>query len=658
MKAIRLATFEFRRQRLPLQRLVVASLLLVPLLYGGLYLWANWDPYGRTERIPAAVVNDDRPVEVRGGTISAGERLTAALRRTGTFDWHVTGTRDARAGLSEGRYYLVLTVPPDFSADMTSGADPVPARARVDMRVDDANGYLAGIIARTAQDEISRQVDQAATAAYFEAVYGELERFRTQLGDARDAARRLRDGVAAEQEGTAGLVDTLDGLQDDSGRAAGSAGQVAQISRQLADESAPAMRRLSEGLPGVADNAAAVTESSTALVELVNGGADALAGRQRGVEEAVAQLGRERPGLRDDPAYQRLRERSSRMTDRVEAVSRASTRMNADARQLAGSTETLTAGTPDLRGSLGRGVADIERLGAAAERLAADTTRIDGALGEALAGARQTHSAVNGWHAGLIDLASTLSEATNRLPELSPQQRQQGAAALGSPTRVAFTADNPATVYGRGLAPFFFAAALWVFGTVAFLALRPINGRLLAGRAGNLTMALAGWLPVFCVGALGGLAFLGVSELGFGFGAVHPAWAAGLVVLAAASFTAITHLLRILFGPVGSILALVALIVQLAASGGVYPAETLPSFLRVLHPYVPMTYAVDGLRVTMTGGDLDTLVRAAVVLAGCAVLALVATTAVVAWRRVWTPGRLHPVLAVLARPQPGTGVRR
>ena len=54
---------------------------------------------------------------------------------------------------------------------------------------------------------------------------------------------------------------------------------------------------------------------------------------------------------------------------------------------------------------------------------------------------------------------------------------------LSSPADVTMQIDNPATYYGRGLAPMFFAIALWVFGISVFLVVRPITGRALAGRA-------------------------------------------------------------------------------------------------------------------------------------------------------------------------------
>ncbi len=68
----RLALAELRRfrGRLPLAGLLF--LLIVPTLYGSLYLWSNWDPYGKADQLPVAVVNEDRPVTVDGRRVDAG----------------------------------------------------------------------------------------------------------------------------------------------------------------------------------------------------------------------------------------------------------------------------------------------------------------------------------------------------------------------------------------------------------------------------------------------------------------------------------------------------------------------------------------------------------------------------------------------------------
>ena len=72
---MRLARFELRRflrGRLTAAALVV--LAVIPLLYGALYLAAFWDPYGNLDRIPVALVNEDRPVQApTGEVVHAGQ---------------------------------------------------------------------------------------------------------------------------------------------------------------------------------------------------------------------------------------------------------------------------------------------------------------------------------------------------------------------------------------------------------------------------------------------------------------------------------------------------------------------------------------------------------------------------------------------------------
>ena len=103
------------RGRLP--RAALAVLTVIPLLYGALYLYAFWDPYGNLDRIPVALVNADRPATASDGTVvHAGQDLTDELIDRRVFGWHVTDAEDAAAGLRSGRYHLVFSIPADFSA--------------------------------------------------------------------------------------------------------------------------------------------------------------------------------------------------------------------------------------------------------------------------------------------------------------------------------------------------------------------------------------------------------------------------------------------------------------------------------------------------------------------------------------------------------------
>jgi putative membrane protein len=137
-----------------------------------------------------------------------------------------------------------------------------------------------------------------------------------------------------------------------------------------------------------------------------------------------------------------------------------------------------------------------------------------------------------------------------------------------------------------------------------------------------------------------------VVDVGLGLDPAHPWQMIGLVALAAAAFTAIAHFLRLLLGGVASAVSLILLLLQLTTCAGTYPYETLPLVFRALHPLLPMTYLVDGLRVTITGGNSAHLLRDTLVLAAFLVVALGLTVLTTARRREWRVADLKPELSI------------
>lgn len=43
----------------------ILAIMFIPVMYAGTFLWAFWNPYGHLDRLPVAVVNEDR-----GATLS------------------------------------------------------------------------------------------------------------------------------------------------------------------------------------------------------------------------------------------------------------------------------------------------------------------------------------------------------------------------------------------------------------------------------------------------------------------------------------------------------------------------------------------------------------------------------------------------------------
>jgi putative membrane protein len=246
---------------------------------------------------------------------------------------------------------------------------------------------------------------------------------------------------------------------------------------------------------------------------------------------------------------------------------------------------------------------------------------------------------------GASTLADRLGQGTARIPTPGADEKDRAVQVLSSPVDVSMQIDHPATVYGRGLAPMFFAIALWVFGISVFLVVRPISGRALAGRAGSVRLALTAWLPVGAIAVAAGWLMVGVVWALLGLDPVHPGLIVGVVTLAALCFSALAHLLRTALGTPGSSLLLVLLILQLTAAGGTYPPPLLPAFFQALHPFLPMTYLIDAFRVTISGGEMAHLLRDVAILLLGTVAALGLLVVAVRRRKQFQMADLHPPLA-------------
>ncbi|MFC5994125.1 YhgE/Pip family protein [Pseudonocardia hispaniensis] len=641
-----LAALELRRFRTPLQRMALVFAVCVPLLYGALYLWSNWEPYQRLDRIPVAVVNEDRPVTVDGEQVDAGALFVAELRRDPIFDWRFVDAAEADRGVHDGDYYFLISVPPDFSAKLASGATGTPQRASMQIVLNDANGYVVGKMAQTVQSKLENQIDAAAVSAYFQSVFGNLDRLRAGMTEAADGATRLRDGAHQLTAGTGALVDGIGQLKTGAQQLAPGARQVADGVGQIAAAVGPAADRIADALPTVgpgatraATGAAELTATAANAAAAVDGGADS-------VRAALAELGRADPTVAAQPAYQAAVAAADRAAARTAEVSTGADRLRDTTATVAAGMTTLAGETPQLQQRVRQAASDVRRLSAGAAAVADGAARLDAGLGEAQSGAQRLDAGAVQLSAGADALATGLTGALDELPVLSPDQQRRDAATLAAPVDVGLTNLNPAGVYGRGIAPMFFAIALWVFGMVAFLLLQPLSARARASVLGNVPVALAGYLPA-ALGALVATALLyGVVEFGLGLDPVH-VWAnLGLLALAAATFIAIAHALRIWLGGVANAVLLVLLIAQLTSCGGVYPVETLPAPLRALHPVLPMSYLVDGLRVTISGGSGAHLLGDAAVLAGFLIVALVLGVVATARKRCWSIAELKPELVL------------
>ncbi len=473
MRSPRLAALTLKRlfQDSLLVRAAVVAITLVPLLYGALYLWAFWDPYAELDKMPVALVNLDEPAAVDGEIVSAGDDLVRALIETGTVEWHEVSAREASAGLAAGRYYLALTIPREFSADLGTANSESPVRARLHVTAQESSNMLASQIASRVFGEIRAAASEDATRRYLDSIYVGFADARGGFDDAAAGARTLAEGLADARSGARSLAggattahvgaSTLAAglLKLDEGAAKARAG-----ARSVASGNASLARGLATADSGAAQLAAGAEAlgSGSAKLSAATGqiaqGAGTLAGSagalesgaaqvHDGIDEALAQVGDAAASagqVRDgaaalDAALRAYADANPDAAGDLEAALGLSAKVRAGSAGLAAGLCEAAQRGPALAGGAKQVAEGAEALHAGAVRLAAGATAAD-------EGARDLASGATELEAGTASLAGGVHDASRGARSLAAGSSKLAAGTAALERGSADAADGAGTL--------------------------------------------------------------------------------------------------------------------------------------------------------------------------------------------------------------------
>ncbi|WJV49307.1 YhgE/Pip family protein [Streptomyces flavofungini] len=694
MRSPKLAALElkrFGRGRLP--RAALVALLLLPLLYGALYLWSFWDPYGRLDKIPVALVNDDKGATVDGKKLRAGDGLAERLLDSKTFDWHEVSAAEARDGVEDGTYYLSLTMPSDFSERVGSSSGDTPETGALKVRTNDANNYIVGQISRTVFSEVRTAASTKASRNMLDKIFISFSDIHGKTQKAAKGADKLEGGIGKAKKGSEDLVDGLKTAKTGSGDLASGvrklhtgAGDLEDGSRRVADgtqkladrvngEAAKVRPYLKDNGKVLGDSAQLVADSSRAVRHNLKTLVERAPKEATKAKESSAALN----GL-----YEELCQQAADAPDQCPKLKKAK-EVAADVSIIAGDVDTLVKDqngdlktldtnlaalqkkaqgladrAPHLDENLEKTVRDVNALNTGAGDVAKGAKKLHTGLGTAKTGAADLDTGVGKLKTGATDLdggmfkladgsqelAGGLHDGVKKIPDYDKQDRDRRTDVMADPVQLASQSLHKAPNYGTGFAPYFIPLSLWVGAMVAYMLIQPLNRRALAAGAPAWRIALAGWLPVAALGTLQVAALMSVLHWRLGLQMERAAGTIGFLILVTGCFAAIVQWLNARFGAAGRILVLALLMLQLTSAGGTYPVQTSPTFFGAIHPYLPMTHVVDALRRLITGGGLGPVWTACAVLVAFTVGALALTAVSARRKQVWTLDRLHPELSL------------
>lgn len=658
---------ERARSGKPITWLTILGVILLPAVIGGMLVVALYNPTTRLDTMNAAIVNDDEAVTIDGQYVPLGRQLTAGLvEGSGDTDsnltWTISNEEDAAAGLADGTYAAVVTIPENFSAAATSTRPgETPEQATIEVTTPPDSRIVDDAITAQITSTAASLTGQEISTSYLENVFLGFTTLGDQLGDAADGADQVADGIQQSADGSAELASGIDALASGAGalssglgtlatstsQAAGGASQLAAAQNQIADglDAAP--------LPGAANEMYGYMTKAAADTVTVAKGKDGTEGAVGLAQDALAlaqQLGTLAATCDGSVGY----------CEQVAAAAASAADVAQDAGTVAqdAGTAATSAGTAAGYGEkVVPGIsALISQTSAGLRQVATQTQSLADGLGQIAGGTTQSQSGAQALQSGAAQAATGATGLTDGLTQLAggatsladglhtaveelPSYTDAEAASLAEVVADPVAAEGVGSdLFGASAIPLLTALALWFGALGSFVVLRAFPARTLASRAASPLLALRSFAPAALIGAVQGLLVAGIVQISAGYDWGNWAVFAGVSILAGVAFAAVNQALVAVLGGAGRWVA--ALIGVLAVATGI--VSTVPGALTAIDAVMPISPAYNAMLGALTGsGGVGAGIAGLVIWGG---LAFIATILAVAARRTTT------ARAILASP--------
>ena len=194
--------------------IVTVAVIAIPTIYTTLFLGSMWDPYGNIDKLPVAVINHDVPVTYEDQKLDIGGTLMEELKNNDSLDFQFPSETEAQKGLEDGTYYMVITIPEEFSAHASSLTDANPEKMTLAYETNPGTNYIASKMGETAMKELESSVREEVTKTYTEVLFDKLAEVGKGMQEAADGSGELKNGTDQLADGNQTITYNLQVLSD------------------------------------------------------------------------------------------------------------------------------------------------------------------------------------------------------------------------------------------------------------------------------------------------------------------------------------------------------------------------------------------------------------------------------------------------------------
>lgn len=494
--------------------------------------------------------------------------LNGTSRPTGNSQELVAGVERLNNGLAALRSSVNSSVTDNQEkvAQLTAGLDQLNtaiqnATSGTSLPTETITASLTTIVTNAQSLASSAQSDRTAavaalesTAAYQKLSASEQEELKAALAGNADSSSNTAAAIIQEVQS---IQTNLQGLQTASS-------QVSQLSA-AASQVLPGASAMISGLyDGLGQVNEALSSASTGSATLSQG-MTAYAGGLSQVAQVVTAYTAGVNQLSQGAAN--LASHNDQVTSGIGQISSGFAQLNDKSSTLVTGMQRLTTGA--------------NQIADGSQQLAAGGLTLSAGLGDLSIGAQT--------------LNTGLTDAKGQLSELSVTE--DNAAALAGSVELKKTDKDQVGKNGVGMAPYMISVALFVVA----ISTNVIFGTL---PSGQVPASRKVWLKARLeanglISVLAGILVYGAVHL-IGLEANYEWTTLFLTVLVSMAFMAVVTTLVTWDSKIGAFVSLILLLLQLASSAGTYPLPLTAKIFQMLNPILPMSYAVSGLRETIS----------------------------------------------------------
>lgn len=321
-----------RRNRLLLLSFIV--ICFIPFLYSIFFLKSVWDPYGSTQNLPVAVVNEDHAVKYQGQTLKVGAQLVQELRKNKQLKWEIVSKQTAKEGLAHRKYYTVVTIPKDFSKNAATVLNQSPKKMELKYETNGSLNYIGQVISEMAMTKLNQKIRAQVTQAYATTMIKLVKQVGTGFNQAASGAKQISTGMVTLNSGTNQFVAGVSTVNNGVQTLQAAVTPLASGASQLASGSTTLASGVNQYTSGVGLLAAGLTKLSANSAAL-NAGTATLASGVNQYTSGVDQLGSGLTTLKKNSA--RLRSGADSLNQGASQLSNGASRLNATVNSSLGS---------------------------------------------------------------------------------------------------------------------------------------------------------------------------------------------------------------------------------------------------------------------------------------------------------------------------------